>query len=177
LRGGRRGDSLGVVEGAVPQSIPPGLKREHVLLALAELDAGVAHLFGEPTRYELVHEGVRYAPKAAVGLACRHLLGRPLSPAEFSGGEAPGQANHVLRGLGFAVVLKGEPAVGEREDQAGKDWSPAEVTALVADYFDMLRLELLGEAYSKAAHRKALRTRLSPGRTDASVELKHADVL
>jgi hypothetical protein len=86
----------------MPQSIPPGLQREHVLLALAELDAGVAHPFGDPTRYELVHEGKRYAPKAAVGLAFGHLLGSPLAPGDFSGGEAPGQANHALRGLGFA---------------------------------------------------------------------------
>jgi hypothetical protein len=56
------------------------------------------------------------------------------------------------------------------------DWSPAEVTALVADYFDMLRLELCGEAYSKTARRKALLERLAPGRNDASVEFKHANL-
>jgi hypothetical protein len=55
----------------VPQSIPPGLPREHVLLALADLDAGESHPFGTPTRYELVFEGKRYAPKAVVGLAYR----------------------------------------------------------------------------------------------------------
>jgi hypothetical protein len=147
----------------MPQSIPAGLKREHVLLALADLDAGFNHPFGEPTKYELTHEGKRYAPKAVVGLAFRYLTGRALSPNEFSGGKAPGQANYVLRQLGFTVVQKGE-------------WSPDEATSLVADYFDMLRLEMLGEAYSKAAHHKALLTRLSPGRTEASVELMHANV-
>jgi hypothetical protein len=111
-----------------------------------------------------------------IGLACRHLLGSLLPPDHFSGGEAPGQANHVLRRLGFTVVLKGGPAVGEEQDQAGKDWSADEVAALVADYFDMLRLELLGQRYSKAAHRKALLGRLSRGRTGPAVEFKHANL-
>ena len=59
-----------------------------------------------PTGYELVHAGRRYPPKAVVGLACRDLLGRVLPPEEFSDGEAPGQANFVLRELGFAVEKK-----------------------------------------------------------------------
>jgi hypothetical protein len=43
----------------MPQSIPAGLTSEHVLRALADLDAGVEHPFGAPTGYELVHEGRR----------------------------------------------------------------------------------------------------------------------
>ena len=38
----------------MPQSIPKGLTREHVLKALADLDAGIDHRFGKPTGYELV---------------------------------------------------------------------------------------------------------------------------
>jgi hypothetical protein len=114
----------------MPQAIPEGLTREHVLRALAELDAGAAHSFGEPTGYELLHEGKRYPPKAAVGLAYRHLAGRILRPDEFSGGEAPGQANHVLRQLGFTVVEKrrevgdapGE-AIGREYDRRMGMWS------------------------------------------------------
>lgn len=89
-------------------SIPAGLTRSHVLMALADLDAGESHPFGQPTGYEVVHDGKRYAPKAVIGLACRYSLGRLLPPEEFSGGEAPGQANFVLRKLGFTVVTKGE---------------------------------------------------------------------
>jgi hypothetical protein len=48
------------------QCIPRGLTREHVLLALADLDAGFPHPFGEPTKYELVYRGKRYAPKAVM---------------------------------------------------------------------------------------------------------------
>src|SRR5208337_68229 len=88
----------------MPQSIPAGLTRTHVLQALADLDAGVDHPFGQPTGYELLHEGRRYPPKAVVGLACRYSFGRVLLPEEFSRGEAPGQANFVLGKLGFTVV-------------------------------------------------------------------------
>jgi hypothetical protein len=57
----------------MPQSIPKGLTTEHILLALADLDAGIEHPFGLPTVYELVHEGRRCPPKAVIGLAFRHL--------------------------------------------------------------------------------------------------------
>src|SRR5690349_20220708 len=108
----------------MPRAIPPGLTRQHVLSALADLDRGAAHDFGEPTKYELVHDGKRYAPKAVVGLACHYLLGHRLSPTDFSGGEAPGHANYVLRRLGFSFVLKGQQ---EEQVQAGKDWTEKEV--------------------------------------------------
>jgi hypothetical protein len=98
-----------------------------------------------------------------------------LQPDEFSGGEAPGQANHVLRKLGFTVARKGASPEGEEESQAGKDWTEGEVRLAVADYFDMLKSELLGRPYTKAEHRGALRPRLS-GRSDASVEFKHANI-
>src|SRR5262245_33943221 len=125
--------------------------------------AAVPHPFGDPTKYELVFQGRRYAPKAVIGLACEHFLGRVLQPDEFSGGEAPGQANHVLRQLGFTVVRKSE------------DWSADEVALIVADYFAMLTKELLGKSYSKTEHRNALRPLLA-GRTDASIEFKHANI-
>jgi hypothetical protein len=101
-----------------------------VLLALAELRAGADHPFGEPTGYELLHDGGRYAPKAVIGLAYRHLAGRILRPDEFSGGEARGQANHVLRQLGFTVVEKrrglgeiSEEAIGREYDRRMEMWS------------------------------------------------------
>src|SRR3954452_5338531 len=101
----------------MPQSIPAGLTQDHVLHALSDLDAGIDHPFGPPTGYELLHGGKRYAPKAVVGLACRYSLGRVLQPEEFSGGEAPGQANFVLRKLGFTVARKEAPAVAAEEKQ------------------------------------------------------------
>jgi putative restriction endonuclease len=90
----------------MPQSIPEGLTREHILRALDELDAGEEHPFGTPTGYELLHDGRSYPPKAVIGLAHRQRTGGILEPLEFSGGEASGQANSVLRRLGFTVVYK-----------------------------------------------------------------------
>jgi len=85
------------------QSISNELTRDHVLLALQDLDAGIEHSFGAPTKYELVHNEKRYPPRAVVGIAHRHLAGSILTPDAFSGGEGPGQANYVLRNLGFTV--------------------------------------------------------------------------
>src|ERR1700722_14050181 len=158
----------------MPQSIPPGLKTEHVLKALSDLDAGIDHPFGPPTGYELVHEGNRYPPKAVVGLACRYSIGRILTPAEFSGGEAPGQANFVLRKLGFTVVRKGEE-IAEDEKPAPKDWTELEVGLIVADYFTMLEEELLGKPFNKTEHRRSLAPNLA-GRSDGSIEFKHANI-
>src|SRR5262245_59429581 len=137
----------------MPHSIPKGLTRENVLQALAELDGGAEHPFGPPTGYELIHGGRRYPPKAVIGLACRNRFGRILMPEEFSGGEAPGQANFVLRELGFTVrkIEPEEPRADRRE------WSRAEVELIVVDYFQMLRAELAGEPYNKSSHNQALR--------------------
>jgi hypothetical protein len=155
----------------MPQSIPNGLTADHVLKALADLDAGIGHPFGPPTKYELVYNGRRYAPKAVIGLACPYLLGDVLPPERFSGGEAPGQANYVLRRLGFTVVLKGEVA-DDADTLTGKDWTPDEISLAVTDYMAMLRKEVLGESYSKAEHRAALLPFLK-GRSAGSVEFKH----
>jgi hypothetical protein len=158
----------------MPQSIPPGLNKGHVLQALSDLDGGIDHPFGAPTGYELVHGDMRYAPKAVVGLACRYHLGRALQPEEFIGGEAPGQANCVLRKLGFTVVRKGE-AISEEETLAHPDWSEEEVRLIVADYFTMLEKELLGKPFSKTEHRRSLAPKLA-WRSDGSIEFKHANI-
>lgn len=158
----------------MPQSIPTGLTKEHILRTLADLDAGVDHAFGQPTGNELVHHGKRYAPKAAIGLACRYSIGRILQPEEFSGGEAPGQANFVLRKLGFTVVRKDEEG-SEEAKSPQQDWSEEEVRVIVDDYFAMLEAELLGKPYKKSDHRKALAPKLQ-GRSHGSIEFKHQNV-
>jgi hypothetical protein len=108
-------------------------------------------------------------------MACRYLLGRPLQPDEFSGGEAPGQANFVLRKLRFTVVKKGERPDDEEEKQARVDWSADEVRLIIADYFAMLEHEMLGKPFNKSEHRKALSPKLA-GRSDGSIEFKHANI-
>ena len=55
------------------------------------------------------------------------------------------------------------------------DWSRDEVEVIVADYFAMLRAELLGEPYSKTLHRRTLTPQLNH-RSDPSIEFKHANI-
>lgn len=62
------------------------------------------------------------------------------------------------------------PAVSRRPE-----WSDAEVSATVEDYFEMLHLEALGQEYSKAEHRRSLLKKLN-GRSAAAVEFKHANI-
>jgi hypothetical protein len=154
----------------MPQSIPPGLTKEHILRTLAEIDDGLAHPFGKATGYELVHDAKKYAPKAVVGLACRYSIGRILTPEEFSGGEAPGQANYVLRKLGFNVIRK-----RDEDEEKPANWTEQEVSLIVTDYFKMLELELLGQPYKKSDHRKELATKLQ-NRSAGSIEFKHQNV-
>ena len=54
-------------------------------------------------------------------------------------------------------------------------WSTEEVEATVADYLDMLTLELNGQKYNKTVHRHKLLSRLN-NRTEAAVELKHQNI-
>ena len=74
----------------------------------------------------------------------------------------------------------GHPRRTERRRRDGalggtEDWSQAEVEACVADYLQMLALELAGQSYSKTAHRNALR-QLLDDRSDSSVEMKHRNI-
>jgi hypothetical protein len=120
--------------------------------------------------YELLHKGKRYPPKAVIGLACLYSRGRVLLPEEFSGG----QANFVLRKLGFTVVRRGESEPVQEPDVA-RDWTEQEVRLIVADYFDMLQAEVNGEPYRKSDHRQGLIPHLE-GRSEGSVEFKHQNI-
>lgn len=55
------------------------------------------------------------------------------------------------------------------------DWTRLEVEAIAADYLKMLSLELGGQSFSKAAHRRALQQKLN-GRSDGSIEFKHCNI-
>lgn len=66
--------------------------------------------------------------------------------------------------------------VGNRAGPGSGDWSALEIAATVNDYLVMLKAELAGQPYSKAAHRRALLPRLSPARTAAAVEFKHQNI-
>jgi len=56
-----------------------------------------------------------------------------------------------------------------------EDWSNHEVSLIVADYFDMLELELLHQPFNKAAHRRELLPKLEH-RSNGSIEFKHQNI-
>lgn len=55
------------------------------------------------------------------------------------------------------------------------DWSREEVEAIVADYLQMLTMELAGQHFSKTEHRRRLQSKLN-GRSDGSIEFKHGNI-
>lgn len=55
------------------------------------------------------------------------------------------------------------------------DWTREEVEAIVADYLHMLTLELSGQQYNKAQHRRNLRNKLEQ-RSDGAIEFKHCNI-
>lgn len=107
-------------------SIPPSITRQHVLEAIEAIDAGVDHPFGEPTKYELLQNGKRYAPKAVVGIAAKLATGNDFTPEDFSGGESQGATNPLLRSLGFEVVQKQEGGAPLPTNTRGAPTDPAE---------------------------------------------------
>ncbi len=55
------------------------------------------------------------------------------------------------------------------------DWTREEVEAIVADYLEMLTLELLGQRFNKTEHRKHLQLKLL-NRSEGSIEFKHCNI-
>lgn len=93
--------------------IPKGITRADVLRAIAALDRGEPHAFKGSRKYDLLENGQRYPPKAVLGLAAARLAGRPLVPADFSGG-VESQCHAILEDLGFKIVAKEGVAPGPR---------------------------------------------------------------
>jgi Domain of unknown function (DUF3883) len=59
--------------------------------------------------------------------------------------------------------------------KARSDWTLAEVQITVESYFQMLKLELAGQAFSKTTHRAALLPMLN-NRSDGAIEFKHQNI-
>jgi len=62
-----------------------------------------------------------------------------------------------------------------RRDALPQAWSREEVEATVADYLDMLYLELRGQSYSKTEHRRRLLPLLNE-RSEGAIERKHGNI-
>lgn len=61
------------------------------------------------------------------------------------------------------------------EGVTGSDWSEAEVEAAVVVYFQMLRMQELGQTPNKAEHNRRLH-QLIPARNNSSIEYKHRNI-
>ena len=79
--------------------------KEHVRLALEEIDREGVPEEAKSTGYDLFYEGKRYPPKLVVSLAVKHATGELSERSTFSGGEAS-PSFHLLRNLGFDVREK-----------------------------------------------------------------------
>lgn len=65
--------------------------------------------------------------------------------------------------------------VAVSDSAQASNWSHEEVEAVVADYFQMLTMELAGQAYNKSTHRRNLALKLN-GRSGGSIEFKHCNI-
>jgi hypothetical protein len=83
--------------------IPHFIQRQHVLQAIADVDAHGFPDYRQPTRYDLLHAGRRYPPKYLVTLACRYATGAEIPAIQFNGGA---ETNEYLGRLGFEIVNK-----------------------------------------------------------------------
>lgn len=59
-------------------------------------------------------------------------------------------------------------------NRSGIDWTKREIDLIVADYFEMLRLEFAGQSYNKAERNRALQE--LTGRSRSSVEWKYRNI-
>lgn len=153
------------------KNIPDDIVRQDVLDAIAVFsDGSVRHDFHESEKYDLLHDGKRYPPKAILGLAARRSAGHVLTWRDFSGGEGS-PCFRILRRCGFAIALK-----PEFESAGGSDWSDAEIDAAVSTYLSMLRSEVEGLGFSKAEANRRLRETALPHRTKGSVEYRMQNI-
>jgi hypothetical protein len=83
--------------------IQENISREHILLALEEIDQEGIPERRKATRYHLNHEGKQYPPKYVISLANKYANGSELNPDEFSGGK---QSNGFLKKRGFSTCKK-----------------------------------------------------------------------
>lgn len=102
-------------------------------------------------------------------------------PSSYRYPSSPWVASYVAQLLLTAAKAKkgssGSDVDGRTEgrEEVRVSWSAEEAEATVADYFVMLKEELRGIPFNKAAHRKELLRRLNK-RSPGSVERKHGNI-
>lgn len=87
--------------------VPEELSADHVIQALKLIDEGLETQFGPSTKYDLLYNGKRYAPKEVVGVASEVCDGTKLTPNDINGGGSNGAGcNPILSNLGFDIERK-----------------------------------------------------------------------
>jgi hypothetical protein len=83
--------------------IPANITREHVILAINELDQQGIPKKHKSTKFDLIYNDRPYPPKYVISMANIFANGEPFDTVLFSGGE---EANNYLEKLGFEIELK-----------------------------------------------------------------------
>lgn len=91
-----------------------GVKGEHVLQALEEIDRAGVPEGAKSTGYDLIHEGKHYPPKLVLSFAVKYATGESLERASFKGGE-DSHGFSLLRRLGFSISIKDEFAIDKEK--------------------------------------------------------------
>jgi 5-methylcytosine-specific restriction protein B len=82
-----------------------GVKKEHVLKALEEIEKNGIPPDARSTTYDLLYGPNRYPPKYVLSLACKYASGKEFARSDFSGGDSS-PAFTLLRELGFQIERK-----------------------------------------------------------------------
>lgn len=87
------------------QEILSKINRDHVLVAISEIDTEGVRAGRQSSTYDLEFNGRYYPPKYVLSLASKQVIGRELDPNEFEGGEGTDSFKRLTE-LGFTIVPK-----------------------------------------------------------------------
>lgn len=169
--------------------------RQAVLDAISECDRIERTAFREKyavdAKFELVlrHNGKTYDPEPLLAAAQAYQypdLG-PIRERIYQGHDGQRIVKRYAA-LGFQLTEQKSPSIQRDGGSAGsrgskgtefsasnRDWSDDEVRQIVADYFEMLKLEAGGRKCNKAEHRRQLLPKLDQ-RSEQSIEFKHCNI-
>ena len=102
-------------------TLPP-IKKDHILLAINEIDKEGVRKGRHSSTYDLIYEGKAYPPKLVISIATRFLTSEELDPDSFDGGEGT-DSFKLIRSLGFDISKKNniKSIIRQFLDQASTD--------------------------------------------------------
>lgn len=81
--------------------IPDTISKDHIILAIREIDEKGYPQINEPTTYFIRYNDKKYPAKYTISLANKFVNGKPLSLHDFAGGS---ETNDFLKSRGFEIV-------------------------------------------------------------------------